>query len=109
MKKIIYSPGEPAGIGPDIIINLSQTKDWMSYKVPILTIGDKKLFEQRAKVLKKKIKIIEIKDPSKIAPNKAKTLQVYKVIDCVDVKPGKLNNANAEYVIRNLNFVHFKK
>ncbi len=104
MKKIIYSPGEPAGIGPDILINLSQTKDWMSYKVPILTIGDKKLFEQRAKVLKKKIKIIEIKDPSKIAPNKAKTLQVYKVIDCVDVKPGKLNNANAEYVIRNLNF-----
>tara|TARA_B100000925_G_C22002648_1_gene472071 strand:- start:1041 stop:2024 length:984 start_codon:yes stop_codon:yes gene_type:complete len=104
LKKIIYSPGEPAGIGPDIIINLSQTKDWMSYKVPILTIGDKKLFEQRAKVLKKKIKIIEIKDPSKIAPNKAKTLQVYKVIDCVDVKPGKLNNANAEYVIRNLNF-----
>lgn len=55
MKKIIYSPGEPAGIGPDIIINLSQTKDWMSYKVPILTIGDKKLFEQRAKVLKKKM------------------------------------------------------
>ena len=36
MKKIIYSPGEPAGIGPDLIIQLCSSKFWTDIKIPIL-------------------------------------------------------------------------
>ena len=56
MKKIIYSPGEPSGIGPDLIIKLSSSKLWEDLKIPIVSIGDPKLFIERAALLKKKIR-----------------------------------------------------
>ena len=59
MKKIIYSPGEPSGIGPDLIIKLSSSNSWEDFKIPIVSIGDPKLFLDRAALLKKKIRIIE--------------------------------------------------
>ena len=64
MKKIIYSPGEPSGIGPDLIIKLSSSKLWEDLKIPIVSIGDQKLFVDRAALLKKKIKIVEIESVS---------------------------------------------
>ena len=60
MKKIIYSPGEPSGIGPDIIIKLCCSDSWEKYKSSIVSIGDMKLFVRRAKLLKKKLKIVEV-------------------------------------------------
>ena len=56
MKKIIYSPGEPSGIGPDLIIKLSSSKLWEDIRIPILTVGDPKLFVARTATLKKKSK-----------------------------------------------------
>ena len=47
MKKIIYSPGEPAGIGPDIIIKLAANKALENFKIPILVVGDPNLFLDR--------------------------------------------------------------
>ena len=60
MKKIIYSPGEPAGIGPDLIIQLALSKEWEALKVPVVVIGDPKLFGDRANKLKKRLKIVEL-------------------------------------------------
>ena len=60
MKKIIYSPGEPAGIGPDLIIKLASNKALENFKIPILVVGDPNLFLARSKLLKKKVKIINI-------------------------------------------------
>ena len=57
MKKIIYSPGEPSGIGPDLIIKLSSSNLWEDLKIPIVSVGDPKLFLDRAALLKKKIKL----------------------------------------------------
>jgi 4-hydroxythreonine-4-phosphate dehydrogenase len=57
LKNIIYSPGEPAGVGPDLIIKLSCSKTWNKISTPIIVIGDKDLFEARAKLLNKKIKL----------------------------------------------------
>ena len=54
MKKIIYSPGEPAGIGPDLIIKLALSKEWEALKIPVVVVGDPKLFCDRANKLKKK-------------------------------------------------------
>ena len=59
MKKIIYSPGEPAGIGPDLIIKLAASKKWCDFKVPIVSIGDPKIFLDRADLVGKKIEINE--------------------------------------------------
>ena len=104
MKNIIYSPGEPAGIGPDLIIKLSHSKIWNKIGAPIITIGDKDLFEDRAKLLNKKIKILKIDDFSKAKKNQNGTIQIFELIKCKNIKPGVLDALNAEYVLKNLNF-----
>jgi 4-hydroxythreonine-4-phosphate dehydrogenase len=55
LKKILYSPGEPAGIGPDLIIQLSKSAFWTDIKIPILCLSDPKLLVQRSKDLGKKL------------------------------------------------------
>lgn len=57
MKKILYSPGEPSGIGPDLIIQMCASTLWSKIKTPIVCLSDPKLIEDRAKSLSKKIKL----------------------------------------------------
>ena len=104
MKKIFYSPGEPSGIGVDLIIQLCVSTYWNNFKIPIICIGDKRLFEHRAKQLNKKIKIKSTVDNAHVAKNKRGLLQVIEVVKCRSVISGKLNSNNAAYVIENLNF-----
>ncbi len=104
MKKIIYSTGEPAGIGPDLIIELASTKIWEALGIPIVTIGDPNLFIDRAKLLKKRVKIIEIKKLDELKSNELGSIQIIKVSECKNTTPGKLLKSNARYVLDNLNF-----
>ena len=38
LKKIIYSPGEPSGIGPDLIIQLCKSTFWTDVKTNKLSV-----------------------------------------------------------------------
>ena len=104
MKKILYSPGEPSGIGPDIIIQLCRTTFWTDIKVPILCISDPKLLDKRAADLGKKITLQKISDIDKLKANKRNVIQVMHISDCKNTKYGKLYKSNAQYVLDNLNF-----
>ena len=104
MKKIIYSPGEPAGIGPDLIIKLATSKSWEAFKIPIVTIGDPDLFLDRAKLLKKRVGIIEINNIQKAKKNKSGSIQLIKVSKCKSTSAGKILKSNAKYVLDNLNY-----
>ena len=104
MKKIIYSPGEPAGIGPDLIIKLAISKSWEAFKIPIVTIGDPDLFLDRAKLLKKRVGIIEINNVQKAKKNKSGSIQLIKVSKCKSTSAGKILKSNAKYVLDNLNY-----
>ena len=104
MKKIIYSPGEPSGIGPDLIIKLSSSKLWEDLKIPIVSIGDPKLFIDRAALLKKKIKIIELESLNEVSKNTKGLIQIIKVTKCFNTRPGKLSKSNAQYVLNNLTY-----
>ena len=104
MKKVIYSPGEPAGIGPDLIIKIACSQSWENFKIPIVSIGDPNLFLERAKLLSKKINIDEIDSICKSKPNRKSVLQVIKLTKCRNTSPGKLYKSNGEYVLNNLNY-----
>jgi 4-hydroxythreonine-4-phosphate dehydrogenase len=104
LKKIIYSPGEPSGIGPDLIIQLCTTKFWVDIKLPIVCLADPKLLIDRASKLGKKIKLLQINDLDNIQKNKKNHIQVLCVIKCNNLKPGKLYKSNASYVLKNLDF-----
>ena len=100
----MYSPGEPSGIGVDLVIKLCSLNFWGNLKLPIVCIADSKLILDRAKVLGIKINIDELKDINNAKRNKKNTLQIFFVSVCKDTQPGKLKKINASYVIENLDF-----
>lgn len=104
MKKIIYSPGEPSGIGPDLIIQLSCSTFWNQINIPIACIADPELLIDRANTLGKKIKIKEISNPGELRKNKRNEIQVIEIAKCPNTKYGKLHRSNAKYVLDNLNY-----
>ena len=104
MKKIIYSPGEPSGIGPDLIIQLCKSTFWTDVKIPIVCLSDPKLLNARASDLGKKIKLEVLSDLSELKANKRNVIQVLRVSDCKNTNCGKLYKSNAQYVLDNLQF-----
>ena len=104
MKKIIYSPGEPSGIGPDLIIQLCRTAFWTDIKIPIICISDPKLLSKRAIDLGKKITLKEISVINESKANKRNVIQIMHISDCRNLKYGKLYKSNAQYVLDNLKF-----
>ena len=104
MKKILYSPGEPSGIGPDLIIQICSTPFWEKIHIPIVCLADKKLIQDRAKVLNKKIKIDILNNLDSANQNKFGVIQIKEVSKCRITKPGKLYQSNAAYVLKNLDY-----
>lgn len=94
--------GEPAGIGPDLIIELIQTPLPCDYPVELVVIADPNLLLQRAEHLKQHL-IIEPWDASQpITPTVPGNLSVLPVQLAAPVIAGKLNPANAPYVLSTL-------
>jgi 4-hydroxythreonine-4-phosphate dehydrogenase len=104
LKQILYSHGEPAGIGIDLILRIAKLKFWSSIDIPIVVISDGELLKERAKLLKLKIEFHELQDLKKSKKNETGCIQFHCVSKCKDFTPGVLNPQNASYVISNLNF-----
>ena len=104
MKQLLYSPGEPAGIGIDSILYLSKQSFWEQINARLVCISDPKLLESRSKILNLKIQFKELHSIGEAKKNKIGIVQFIQVSDCIDCSPGKLNPNNAKYIIKNLNF-----
>ena len=104
MKSILYSPGEPSGIGPDLIIQLCSSSFWTKINIPIICISDPKLLLERAKALGKKIDLDQITNLKNIKKNKKNVVRYISVSKCKKTNFGKLYISNAPYVIESLNF-----
>ena len=100
MKTIIYSPGDPAGIGPDLFLSLLNEDFFRFLKANVVCIGDQKLFASRAKELGYSFEISTITDINYVN-EKVGCLEIMK---CPDISSGRLNSINSEYVIKNLDF-----
>ena len=104
MKAIVYSPGEPSGIGPDLIIQLCNSSFWKDVGIPIICIADSKLLEDRAKLIGTKIRIKSLKKIDDCEKNILGALQVINITKCSNTKAGKLYKSNALYVLDNLRY-----
>lgn len=93
-RKLAITPGEPGGIGPDIILTLAaavDTSDW-------LVIADPELLRARAERLGLDISLREHAEiPAQPAPSG--TLDVLSVSGCNTTEPGQLDVRNAPYVL----------
>ena len=96
VPRILITAGEPAGIGPDLIIKLSQ----IEYHYDLTIIGDPDLLNERAKLLSVPLRITTISDDN--ISNK-KILKVLPVKLKTKSAPGILDVKNVDYVIDMLN------
>ena len=94
--RILITAGEPAGIGPDLIIKLWQ----IEHHYDLTIIGDPDLLNERAKLLSVPLRITTISDEniSNVISNK-NLLKVLPVKLKTKSAPGILDVKNAAYII----------
>jgi len=95
IPRLLVSAGEPAGIGPDIVLLAAQQR----FDADIISIGDPALFQQRAAMLNLNIDIetVSLNSQRQISPKGV--LKVLPVkLKCPTVT-AKLDKKNARYVL----------
>lgn len=98
LPRIAITSGEPAGIGPDICVLLSQ----LDIAADITVIGDTDVLKNRAQQLNIQLDI----EPYEIAQNahyhRKNTLKILHIPTETTVKAGTLNALNSQYVLNTL-------
>jgi len=97
IKRIAITSGEPAGIGPELIVKISQ----QNYRDQLVVIGDPQLFIDSAASLDIKLDLIPF-DPNIKTASQSGQLFFSPVILKTAVAPGTLDSSNSEYVIKTL-------
>ncbi|WP_272536545.1 MULTISPECIES: 4-hydroxythreonine-4-phosphate dehydrogenase PdxA [unclassified Providencia] len=102
MKKqinpIVITPGEPAGVGPDLLIQLAQQQ----WPVELVACADPDLLLQRAKALNLPLTLTEYSPNSINEVQPAGHLSVLPVHLATPAKAGVLNVDNGQYVVESL-------
>ncbi|MFU9137256.1 4-hydroxythreonine-4-phosphate dehydrogenase PdxA [Erwinia tasmaniensis] len=94
---VVITPGEPAGIGPDVTLRLAQ-RDW---PVELVVCADPDLLRQRAATLGLPLTLREYQ-PGQPVPQRAGTLTVLPVHTAQPVNAGELCTGNSHYVLETL-------
>ncbi len=96
--RIAITPGEPAGIGPDLLLKLAQ-HDWPAQ---LVVIADGQLLKQRAEQLGLDITLIPFDESAPAATSPAGSLYLHQVDLGAEVQLGVLDDANGQYVLDTL-------
>ena len=96
--RIALTPGEPAGIGPDLVITLAQ----QAQQHEIVAIADPSLLLARAQQLGFTLQLREVNLHEPPRPSAAGELVVLPIALAQVAEPGKLNVNNAPYILRTL-------
>ena len=94
--RIALTSGEPAGIGPDICVALAQT----AHAADLVVLADPELLESRARALGLPLSLLPA--DGQRTPQTAGSLRVQAVKLRKPAHPGRLDAANAPYVIEML-------
>ena len=98
IPRIAITPGEPAGIGPDILLAIAQ-RDWQA---ELVAVADPALLRERAALLKLPIAVESVNLATPPRVHKPGTLKVLPVTLAGRCQPGQLDCINAPYVIETL-------
>jgi len=98
VPRIALTPGEPAGIGPDLCIQLAQ----QDLPCQIVVIASPQLLEARAGQLGLPLQITEFDSGMPASAQTAGRLTVLPVELAEPVQCGQLNQANSRYVLKTI-------
>ena len=96
---IAITPGEPAGIGPELTLKLALH----SLDYEIIVIADQQMLQQQAQQLGLEIQIKPFDHQDDDQTHQPGVLKVIHIDASQQVDFGKLNTANSHYVIKTLN------
>ncbi|AFI92043.1 4-hydroxythreonine-4-phosphate dehydrogenase PdxA [Pectobacterium parmentieri] len=96
--RVVITPGEPAGIGPDLVIALAQ-QDW---PVELVCCADPELLFTRALQLSMPLTLRDYQPGQPAQPQRAGSLTVLPIATPATVIAGQLNVANSAYVVETL-------
>jgi 4-hydroxythreonine-4-phosphate dehydrogenase len=96
--RIVITAGEPAGIGPDVVLRALQSE----FAARIAVIADLNVLRERADLLGITCHIDGLENPEDVAPHTPGRLQVLHTPCAQTVVPGTLNTANAPFVVSTL-------
>ncbi|CNE35222.1 4-hydroxythreonine-4-phosphate dehydrogenase PdxA [Yersinia mollaretii] len=97
-KRIVITPGEPAGVGPDLVVALAQ-QDW---PVELVVCADPALLLARANQLNLPLQLREYQPNQPALAQQAGTLTILPVKTAVEVTAGQLDVNNSHYVVETL-------
>jgi 4-hydroxythreonine-4-phosphate dehydrogenase len=98
-QRIAITPGEPAGIGPDIVLQIAAQH---AFSVELVAIANADLLIERAKQLQLPIEITIFDPHQSPQPHQPGQLLVWDVSLAKPCVPGILEPANAHYVLKTL-------
>jgi 4-hydroxythreonine-4-phosphate dehydrogenase len=98
IKRLVITPGEPAGVGPDLVIAIAQ-QDW---PVQLVVIASKSLLLERAKLLGQSLTIIDYDEKKPVISHQAGTLTLLPIELAEPCIAGELNPNNGAYVVETL-------
>ena len=97
-QRIALTPGEPAGVGPDLCIQLAQ----QAHSDELVAIADPQLLLERAKQLGLPLTLREYQPACPASPSQAGELCYLPTTLHRPARPGELDAANGPYVIATL-------
>ena len=97
-SRVVITPGEPAGIGPDLVLAIAR----QAWPVELVVVADPQLLQQRAQLLGLDIQFKNYDPDAAATPQTAGTLTIAPVSLIADVTPGTLDSANGTYVLKTL-------
>ncbi|MEQ9773065.1 4-hydroxythreonine-4-phosphate dehydrogenase PdxA [Pectobacterium jejuense] len=96
--RVVITPGEPAGIGPDLVIALAQ----QAWPVELVICADPDLLLSRALQLSMPLTLRDYQPGQPAQPQQAGSLTILTIAAPATIIPGQLNVANSAYVVEML-------
>jgi 4-hydroxythreonine-4-phosphate dehydrogenase len=96
--RVVITPGEPAGIGPDLVVQLAQ-REW---PMELVICADSDLLTDRAATLGLPLTLLPYQPDQPPVPQRAGTLTLLPVALHAPAEPGRLNVLNGHYVVETL-------
>ncbi|WP_417880132.1 4-hydroxythreonine-4-phosphate dehydrogenase PdxA [Vibrio sp.] len=98
IRRLVITAGEPAGIGPDLVLALSQY-DWPHQ---LVICADKQMLIERAEQLGVEVELLDYDSTLPAQVQKKGQLYVEHIAVSQPVVSGQLNEANGHYVLQTL-------
>lgn len=102
VNRLVITPGEPAGVGPELMYHLTTE----NFDDELVVIGSKALLKERFDSLGLKTSFKDFSPDSVPVPSKKGELTVLNVDLAVPSRPGVLNPKNGPYVLKCLDIAH---